>query len=363
MASVAVKREAIDVRASYVAMGDDFRRTGVPSAIQSEADRDNIVVTLRPTSSFSLGFGRQHFRQDSTLPGVPDRASLNQVFGSAKLAGASISAGIFDSRTPGTRNLSSYVSGSRDLTRWLQTEAYVLHLWSPAPMRSTIPVLRLREFLSPQLSLLQVVTRTSGRTSVSFGGAFASGLTSLGLDYQIVHTPYRPTEPFVQTMAVTVRLPLGNYRVNASSFVSADGRVHYTGSASTFFYAGDAFSGPTKPVEMRFERFIVEGTVVDESGMPIDGAAIDVGGTTAFSDSRGRFFVRLSSKRAIPIRVALDEFIADGQYELVNAPASATPRAERESAPIRVVVRRLPLERVQQSSTQTVMNGRHRPND
>ena len=89
----------------------------------------------------------------------------------------------------------------------------MLQLWSPAPMRSTIPVLRLREFLSPQLSLLQVLTRTSGRTSVSFGGAFASGLTSLGLDYQIVHTPYRPTEPFVQTMAVTVRLPLGNYRV------------------------------------------------------------------------------------------------------------------------------------------------------
>jgi hypothetical protein len=230
-------------------------------------------------------------------------------------------------------------------------------------MRSTTPVLRLREFLSPQLSLLQVVTRASGRTSVSFGGAFTSGLTSLGLDYQIVHTPYRPTEPFVQTMAVTVRLPLGNYRVNASSFVSADGRVHYTGSASTFFYAGDAFSGAEKPVAIRFERFIVEGVVVDESGVPIDGAAIDVGGTTVFSDSRGRFFVRLASKRAITIRVALDEFIADGQYELVNAPASATPRGERESTPIRVVVRRLPLERVQQSSAQTFTDDQRQPND
>ena len=83
----------------------------------------------------------------------------------------------------------------------------------------------------------------------------------------------------------------------------------------------------------------------------------------AFSDSRGRFFVRLSSKRAIAIRVALDEFIADGQYEVVNAPASVSPRNERENTPIRVVVRRLPLERVQQSSAQPLTDGRHQPND
>ena len=363
-ASLAVKREAIDVRASYVAQGDRFRRTGVPSAIQSEADRENILVTLRPTDRFTVGVGRQHFRQDSTLPGAPDRATLNQVFGTARLAGASIAAGVFDSRTPGTRNLSSYVSGSRDLTRWLQTELYVLRLWSPAPMRSTTPVLRLREFLSPQLSLLQVFTRANGRTSVSFGGAFASGLTTLGLDYQIVHTPYRPAYPFVQTMAVTVRLPLGNYRVNASSFVAADGRVHYGGSASTFFYAGDVLSGATRPVEIRFERFIVEGTVVDESGAPIDGAAIDVGGKTVFSDSRGRFFVRVASTRTVEIRVALNEFIADGLYELVSAPATATPKVERVSTPIRVVVRRLPLERVSQLSAQTPSDDRRQqPNE
>ena len=69
----------------------------------------------------------------------------------------------------------------------------------------------------------------SGRTSASFGGAFTSGLTSLGLDYQVVHTPYRPTQPFVQTIALNVRIPLGNYRISAASFVTADGRVNYTG--------------------------------------------------------------------------------------------------------------------------------------
>jgi hypothetical protein len=354
-ASLALKREAIDVRASYIGMGDRFRRTGVPTTIQNEADRENLLITLRPKPGFSLGIGRQHFRQDSTLPGVPDRATLSQVFGSARLLGANMSAGVFDSRTPGTRNLSSYVSASRELTRWLQADVYVLQIWSPAPTRSTTPVMRLREYITPQLSLLQVLTRANDRTSVSFGGTFATGLTSLGLDYQVVHTPYRPTQPFVQTMALTVRLPLGNYRVNASSFVLPNGRVNYAGSASTFFYAGDVLTGATKPVEIRFERFIVEGTVVDEAGAPVDGAAIAIGNTTVFSDSRGRFFVRLPSSRAASVRVALEEFITDGQYETVSVPASVTPTRDGLRAPIRVVVRRLPPERVQTTLTQRTL--------
>lgn len=226
----------------------------------------------------------------------------------------------------------------------------MLQVWAPTTVKSTTPVVRLREFISPRLSLLQVVMHANGRTSVAMGGAFASGLTTLGLDYQVVHTPYRRTQPFVQTMALTVRLPLGNYRVNASSFVAADGRVNYSGSASTFFYAGDALSGASKPVELRFERFIVEGTVVDESGVPVDGAAIAIGGTTVFTDSRGRFFVRGSSSRAVPVRVAFDEFITDGQYELVSAPPTATPKRERDIAPIRVVLRRLSPEQLQDAA-------------
>jgi hypothetical protein len=341
-ASFAIRREKLDVRASYVSMGDRFRRTGVPTPAQSEADRENIVVTVRPAAGFSIGAGRQHFRQDSTLPGAPDRATLNQVFGSARFVGATLAAGVFESRTPGTRSVSSYVTASREVARWLQADLYLLRIWSPAPTRSTTPVLRLREFLSPRLSILQVLTRANGRTSMSFGGALASGLTSIGVDYQVVHTPYRPTQPFVQTLALNVRVPLGDYRVNAASFVSPDGRVNYTGSASTFFYAGDVLGGGGRAVEIKFERYIVEGTVVDESGVPIDGAAIDVGGAVVVSDSRGRFFVRTSSRRDIPVRVLLDEFLATGQFEVISAPATAKPEVERQSRPLRIVLRRVP---------------------
>ena len=343
-ASMAVKREKLDARMAYVRMGDRFRRTGVPSPVQSEADRENVLVTVRPTDGFSFGIGRQNFRQDSTVPGVADRATLNQVFGSARIFGSNLSAGVFDSRTPGTRSTSSYMSASRDLTRWLQSDLYLLRVWSPEP--STTPILHLREFITPRASLLQVVTRASGRTSVAFGGAFASGLTTVGLDYQVIHTPYRPRNPFAQTIALNVRVPFGNYRVNAASFVTPDGRVSYTGSASTFFYAGDVLGGGGRSLEIKFERYIVQGTVVDESGVIVDGAAIDVGGSVVFTDSRGRFFVRRSSSREATVRVLVDEFLATGRFEVVVAPTTVKPRTERESVPVKIVVRRVPPDRV-----------------
>ena len=344
--SAAMKRERLDVRASYVSMGDRFRRTGVPSPAQSESDRENILITVRPGARFSLGVGRQHFRQDSTLPGMPDRATLNQLFGTARVMGANLGAGLFDSRTAGARSVSSYATASRDMARWLQADLYLLRVWSPEPARSTTPVLRLREFITPRVSVLQVITRMNGRTSASVGGAFTSGLTTLGLDYQVVHTPYRPTQPFVQTVALNVRVPLGGYRLAATSFVTPDGRVNYTGSASTFFYAGDVLTG-ARPVEIRFERYIIEGTVVDESGTPVDGAAVDIGGTLVFADSRGRFFVRRSSSRPTPVRVVLGEFLTTGRFEVVTVPATVTPRTERQSIPMRIIVRRVLPDRIE----------------
>ena len=258
--------------------------------------------------------------------------------------GANFGAGVFDSRTAAARSVSSYVTASRDISRWLQTDVYLLRVWSPEPSRSTTPVVRFREFLTPRVSLLQVVSRMNGRTSASFGGAFTSGLTSVGVDYQVAHTPYRPTQPFVQTIALNVRLPLGSYRLNATSFVTPDGRVNYTGSANTFFYNGDLVAG-TRPVEIKFERYIVEGSVVDEAGSPIDGAAIEIGGSLVFTDSRGRFFVRTPNTRPAPVRVLFDEFLANGRFEIVSVPASVTPRTERQSQPMRIVVRRVGADR------------------
>jgi hypothetical protein len=59
------------------------------------------------------------------------------------------------------------------------------------------------------------------------------------------------------------------------------------------------------------------------------------------TDSRGRFFVRMSRRREIPVRVLLQDFLATGQYEVMAAPLTATPQLERQSTPLRIVVRRV----------------------
>ena len=81
------------------------------------------------------------------------------------------------------------------------------------------------------------------------------------------------------------------------------------------------------------------------SGAPVDGAALTIGGAAIFTDSRGRFFHRLSSARAVPLHVLLADFLATGRFEVVTAPATTTPRAEHESQPIRIVVRRVQPDR------------------
>jgi hypothetical protein len=68
-------------------------------------------------------------RQDSTLRGTPNRATLNQVFGSARVLGSDLAARVVRfADTRHTRSMSSYVSASRELTRWLQTDLSLLRV-------------------------------------------------------------------------------------------------------------------------------------------------------------------------------------------------------------------------------------------
>jgi hypothetical protein len=80
--------------------------------------------------------------------------------------------------------------------------------------------------------------------------------------------------------------------------------------------------------------------VVDDDGRPVEGAALEIGGAAVFTDSHGRFFHRLSGTRAVALRILLDDFLVPGPFAVVSAPTMVTPRLERESTPIRVVVRR-----------------------
>lgn len=342
-ASLAARTTRVDVQAAAVHLGHGFRRASAPMPLQSETERENVRVTWRATPTLSFSAGRQHFWQDSAFQGLPQRATLNQVSANATLLGATLSSSWFLADAGGVRNVSSSFSARREIGSRLQGEFYLLRVSEPEPSRVTTPVLLLRERLTPRVSLLQVITYEQGRASVNFGGTVTTGMSSVSLDYQVAHSPYLTTNPFVQTIGLNARLQLGNYALSLGSFVTPDGKVHYSAQGSTFLYRG--FNGaPGAPVStggVRVASYLVKGRVVNEAGAPVEGAALEVGGELVYTDSQGNFFHRRPTRHPLVIRVALEEFLSPGAFAVVHAPESATPDRDARARPIAIVVKRV----------------------
>src|SRR5262245_50047415 len=92
------------------------------------------------------------------------------------------------------------------------------------------------------------------------------------------------------------------------------------------------------------EQFLIKGVVVDQSGAPVDGAAMKIGGAITTTNSKGEFFVRARNRRPVALRVSFDDFLAAGSYEVMSAPDSVTPATEGESVPVRIVLRMLAMQ-------------------
>jgi hypothetical protein len=340
--AIDAKSEKLDVRAAFSLLGTRFRRAEAPLPLQSENERENVLLTWRPRLGLTFTAGRQHFRQDSSFRTLAQRATLTQFGVNATPFKTSLSSGIFLSQSGAQRNISSFVSARSPMAGRFQSELYLLRVWEPAPSRITTPVLLLRETITQRLSLLQVISRNQGRTTVNFGGTLNTGLSSVSLDYQVVQSPYLTKNPFVQTIGLNARLQLGSYAVSLGSFVTPDGKVHYSAQGSTFLYRGLGGMTARSDNGARLERYMVSGRVVDEAGSGIEGAALEIDGTTVYTDSRGRFFVRRPSSRKASVRVVLDDFLLPGRFSVVSAPTAAIPAREQDVVPLVIVLQRLP---------------------
>lgn len=334
-----VTRPHLDVKATLAGMGHGFRRASGPMPLQTELERENALVTWKPREGWSLGAGRQHFRQDSSFAGIPQRAALTQLLGTGRVAGVAFSGGWLRSEAGRVPNVSSYLTGKREVTDWLQGEVYVLRVWQPTLARGTTPVVLLRETLSSSLSLLQAITYDNGRANISLGGTINAGLSSIGVDYQVAHSPYLTNDPFVHSMGVNARLHVRGVSFALGSFVTPDGRVHYSAQGNTFMYRGS--DGASGGGGGRVDAFVANGRVVDTTGAPIEGAALEVGGDVVYTDSQGRFFVRRPTGRLLRLRVVLDDFLVPGTFEVVTAPAELRPTREARGTPTVIVLRRV----------------------
>ncbi len=275
--AVTARRGALEAKALYAWNPDRFRRADVPGPTQTESERENISLTYDLGSAFQVGVARQHFLQDSADGAAPMRATGNTAFASGRLREVRLTGGLYDSRSEGISNLSSYVAVGRGVTPWLDAEMFLLQSRPTGQPASTTPILNLRWRVSPRLRLMQQLSLHDRRPTILFGANLITALGEFGVDYQIVHQPFQPFNPFRSTLNLTARLQLGRYSTNLGTYVLPDGSVDYSASGSTFLYMG-AFGGvQPQQIGQSLGRYVVRGVVRDEDGAPVEGAAIEPG--------------------------------------------------------------------------------------
>jgi hypothetical protein len=341
--SAVLERGGFGLRASYVWNPDRFRRADVPAPMQTEVHRENLLLTWQATPDLTIGIGRQNFVQDSTDSRLPVYASGNSAFAGGLIRGFRLSAGVYDSRSDGVRNVSTYLGLGRRVTHWLDVEGFLLQSRPTGLPTTTTPIVNLRERLSSRLSLMQQINLQESTPRFQFGGSLLTAVGEIGVDYQIVHQPFAPFDPFRSALSLTARLQLGRYSTSLGTYVQPDGRVDYAASAGTFLYLGEFGVQPQRigGGSGGIARYLVRGRVVDEAGTPVEGAAVAVGTEMVFTDSRGEFLLRTRRPARYALEVKPDEFLLPGVWEVARAPGEVTAAAEERASWVSIVLRQI----------------------
>ncbi|MGH9603139.1 MAG: SPOR domain-containing protein, partial [Terriglobales bacterium] len=341
-ASFDAERGWISMKGSYIDAGSRFRRIIVDTPVSTEVDGANLVVTVRPRADLTITAGHQNFLEPN-LSANQDavRATVNNVQASGVVQSFRVGGGLYQSSVRGQGNLGTFLWAGRRITDRIDMNVnYFRSQPELGPGTSTLSLV-FRETLTPRIELLQLVNRSGGQTTMSFGGQFLSNRFTIGVDYQTLYIPFSPT-PFTQALALKIRFrPFGSVDLNAQTYVTPDGKLRYTAFGNTALYRYSGLRVGESGQNFTMGRYIVRGRVLDDKEQPLNGAALRIGKELAFTDVDGRFFLRVKKARRYPVGVALEEFILPGYFEVVSAPAEVQAVAEDSQEEMVIVVRRV----------------------
>ena len=335
-------------KASYVVTGDVFRRVTVISPMSSELNQGNVQMLYKPSEFASLTTGHENILEPLTPGGPMQQASVNQVSGDFHIEKVYFGTGLFTSNASGrsTQGTNLYVGrriGQRFEVNTNFFQSKPQGTKTTPGQATTILSGTVRENFSSRFSLLQLISRTGGQTTFAFGGDFTSNRLLLRADYQNVYLPFRPDRPFQQALALNVAFRVvGPLQITAASNVAPDGHLRYSFGASTYLYRFRGMAMNAQSDSFSIAKYLVQGVVKDDQGMPVEGAALHIGKEVAYTDSSGRFMVRFSKRGPFPLSVAPEEFINNGVYQVVSAPSQVSAETEDNATDVQVVVRRVP---------------------
>ena len=166
------------------------------------------------------------------------------------------------------------------------------------------------------------------RAAVSAG--YTSNRFGVDVGHQVVYDAL--LRRFTQVMALTVTFRVRDALSSTSRLKTRGWR--YTAYGNDYLYGAGA--GPGRYSNARGLRgHPFGGKVVDEQGKPIDGAAVRLGKETVYTDRNGEFSAR-SKAGVLSVSVEPEEFVQQGEWHVVSAPASAAP-----DEPLRIVVKKV----------------------
>jgi hypothetical protein len=342
--SLDLQTEKLALRTSYVLTGDRFQRVTVLSPMSSEVTTENIQRLSTPNQQVRITTGHQNILEPVTPGGVMEKASVNQLSTDFHVEKFYFGSGLFTSNASGRKTEGTNLYVGRRFRNFLEVNTNYFRSKPQGGETTTVFSGTVREAFSSRFSLLQLISRTGGQTTFSFGGDFTSNRLMLRVDYQNIYLPFRPDRPFQQALAVNAAVRVtGPLQVTVASNIAPDGRIRYSIGASTYLYR---LSGMTMGMQgsdaFSIGKYLVQGVVTDENQEPVEGAALHIGKEIAYSDSTGHFSARFSKHGPHKLAVVPDEFTTNAQYEVVSAPEEASAEADDAASQIQIVVRRVP---------------------
>ncbi len=343
-ASFQLSRSWIDAKAAYIEAGSRFHRVALDEPLMSEPDRENLLVTVRPAHFFSISGGRQNFLTPAGNGQQNVRSGLDQVSGAGQLAGSGFSASFYHSTFLGQfNNATDYTLDRNIFSRIHASTSYLESRPSDAAKTRTF-LTTFTESLTPRLDVSQMISRSQGQTTLSFGGAILSNLLTLSANYQTYYVPQLNSAPFEQALIVDVQLHLfRGITLHGATFVAPDGSLRYTTDAQTTMVrqGGEAMpAGFETLARDDIGRDIVHGSVVDKEGRPVAGAALMIDRLLVYTDDHGLFFVRENKPHVHTLKVITNEFLNGETYNIVSAPATVRSSTDNDAPGIVIVVER-----------------------
>jgi hypothetical protein len=331
------------VKAAYIAQGTNFRRAAFDSVVISEPVGTNIAVNWRPARRLSTDYSHMKLNGADLQQGTLPAASLDSAGINWNSRAIRAGANFFTSTALNNRTNAFSLNGGRKITKWvdlnvswLQNKSHTDKKWSSS-LLSTF-----RENVSPRLELLQLLTRSNGNTTASFGGNWIGNRLSFGLEYQTIYVPYMPSKPFMQAAVLNIRLrPFGNLQLHAGTAVGADGKVRYTAWAEDLIVRNAGLSSSPQGTMISMPKYIVRGQVTDDKSNPLRGVALRIGKELVYTDEDGMFFVRMNKRGEVPLSLLFDEFIVSGYWEKVVAPDRVLSDLDEKAPHLEIVIRRI----------------------